>query len=129
MWPEIEPLLIWGHQQTDVQIDLLLQTARSLHVVEIKRKRAIGQRCPSDKGDDNLAELAEADWAHFDRKAVNDLDGTMDDRVALIPESCRFKGTVNFVIHLDAPPRQRPRPSPRPRLTPPRGGGASPLDL
>jgi hypothetical protein len=48
--------------------------------------------------------LAEADWAHYDRKTVNDLDGTMDERVALIPESCRFKGTVDFVFHLDDPP-------------------------
>ena len=50
---------------------------------------------------DNLAELEEADWAHYDRKAVNDFDGTMDGRVALIPEPCRFKGTVDFLFHLD----------------------------
>ena len=51
--------------------------------------------------EENLSELAEADWTHYDRKAVNDFDGTMDDRVALIPEPCRFKGTVDFLFHLD----------------------------
>ena len=61
MWPEIEPLLIWGHQQTVVQI------------------------APARSADENIRALCFTP------------DGTMDDRVALIPEPCRFKGTVDFV--------------------------------
>ena len=62
--------------------------------------------------EENLSELAEADWAHFDRKAVNDFDGPMDERVALIPEPCRFKGTVDFVLHLDEAPANAPAQAP-----------------
>ena len=64
--------------------------------------------------EENLSELAEADWAHYDRKAVNDFDGTMDDRVALIPEPCRFKGTVDFLFHLDEAPANAPAQAPAP---------------
>ncbi len=89
MWPEIELLLIWGHQQTVVQI------------------------APARSADENIRALCFTP------------DGTMDDRVALISEPCRFKGTVDFVIHLDAPP-----PTPPPTPDPRRGaGGASPRSL
>ena len=34
-------------------------------------------------------------------------------RVDLIPEPCRFKGTVDFVFRLDAPPPTPTTPEPR----------------
>ena len=49
---------------------------------------------------ENLDELAEADWAHYNREEVNNFEVPMDDRVEQIPSACRFKGTVDLVIHL-----------------------------
>lgn len=49
---------------------------------------------------ENLDELAEADWAHYDREEVNNFEVPMDDRVEQIPLACRFKGTVDLVFHL-----------------------------
>ena len=59
---------------------------------------------------ENLDELAEADWAHYDRKAVTNFDGPIDARVALIPPACRFKGTADLVFHLHEAPAPAPAP-------------------
>ena len=47
----------------------------------------------------NLDELAEADWTQFNREAVQQFEGNMDGRIALIPEQYRFKGTIDLAYH------------------------------
>ena len=49
---------------------------------------------------DNLETLANADWAQYDREAVNDYVGDIDGRIALIPEQFRFTGTVDISYHM-----------------------------
>ena len=48
----------------------------------------------------NLDELAEADWTQFNREAVQQFEGDMDGRIALIPEQYRFKGTIDLAYHM-----------------------------
>ena len=50
---------------------------------------------------DNLNELAEADWTKVDRQKINGFKGSIDDRIKIIPEECRFKGTVTLACHFN----------------------------